>query len=334
LETYGEHCSPPTNGRIYYHNQPVGRSSDQDWYAFSLCYDPHVPANQDWMVKPNFDPRNGAKQYRWPALDWTQLTCSNGKSAATAINPAGMPTMCGTDFDAWFQTIVPPPPGTATVTASADTTLYAAAPNSNDGAGFYLSLGANPPRGNHARVVLGFDAVEIEAALTAGEVSGVFLMLTPEPLLDSDADLLQATEATGVDSISLTAFPLAGDFVEGDGYLAEGDRGIGAGATWYCAVDADTSDNFRNCLQRWPTPLLHRRAGVTVRQPWAQDSSLILDVTSQVEQGISRWIVVLERGIPFADVAGEPQPLYYSREAAEELGDPDLAPQLFIVYSE
>jgi len=334
LETYGERCSPPTNGRIYYHNQPVGRSSDQDWYAFSLCYDPNVPANQDWMVKPNFDPRNGARQYRWPALDWTQLTCSDGSSAGKAIIEAGMPTLCGADFDTWFAASYPPSPPTATLSASADTTLHSAAPNSNDGAGFFLSLNANPPRGQHRRVALGFDPDALRALLADRDVLGVYLKVTPLPLVERYEDLWQAWNATGTNALRISAHPLHLDLVEGDGDLANSDVGIGSGATWNCAEEADPSNALRECAQKWPNPPIERGAEVIAEQEWNRETALMWEVTRAVQEGVSTWMLRLHNGIPFADVDGQPEALYYSREAAEELGEPDLAPQLLILYND
>ena len=48
-------------------------------------------------------------QYRWPALNWTELTCSNGTAPSDNLNPASVPSLCGFDFDTWFDAIVSPP---------------------------------------------------------------------------------------------------------------------------------------------------------------------------------------------------------------------------------
>ncbi len=58
------------------------------------------------------------------------------------------------------------------------------------------------------------------------------------------------------------------------------------------------------------------------------------DVTNHVAGGTTQWILRLENGIPFADIEGEPTPLYFSREAAEGLGNPSLAPQLLVLYND
>ena len=65
-----------------------------------------------WQKAPPYDPAHTYPQYRWPALDWTQLTCSNGKPPTdrSNLNPAGVPSLCGQDFETWFNTIVPPEP--------------------------------------------------------------------------------------------------------------------------------------------------------------------------------------------------------------------------------
>ncbi len=270
---YGESCGPTEY--INYRSSGTNQSKDPDYYIFSICYDPYKDLTQflDWTHIPNFDPRNPVRQYRWPALDWTALTCSDGSSASKAFIAAGMPTMCGADFEAWFETFVPPGPSTTTISATADTTLSSAAPNSNDGAGWYLSLSANPPRGNHRRALLGFDPDALQAALAAGEVQAVFLTLTPEALVSSESDLSQAWQATGANAIHVVAHPFLGDFVEGDGDLAGSVPSSGTGSTWYCAEEADPTDNLRDCLQRWPSPLVNRRDGVVARQEWNRDSA-------------------------------------------------------------
>jgi hypothetical protein len=42
----------------------------------------------------------------------------------------------------------------------------------------------------------------------------------------------------------------------------------------------------------------------------------------------------LQAALAAGEVQGEPLPLYYSREAAEALGDPGLAPKLLVIYNE
>ncbi len=55
---------------------------------------------------------SNATQLLWPQIDVSSLPCTTNADTSTRqhTNPAGVPTMCGTDFDAWFQTIVAKPP--------------------------------------------------------------------------------------------------------------------------------------------------------------------------------------------------------------------------------
>ncbi|MFZ2015588.1 MAG: hypothetical protein WAV00_17365 [Nocardioides sp.] len=47
-------------------------------------------------------------------LPWTSLTCTdaltsslNGKPATQALNPGGVPTMCGQDYKHWLENQLP-----------------------------------------------------------------------------------------------------------------------------------------------------------------------------------------------------------------------------------
>ncbi len=322
-------------GFLYYRSDGTDSSSDPDYYKFEICGVGGANGKgDDWKIKPLFDVRNQTRQYRWPVLDWSTLTCSDGSSAADALNPAGMPTLCGADFDAWFESIVPPGPSVTSLSAAADVTLNSSAPQSNDGAGWYLALNANPPRGRHQWAVVGFDRDALQTAIAAGEVRDVFLMLTPIALLPAGAELSPAVRKTGTDGIRIAAHPLQGDFVEGDGDLAGGKLASGTGATWHCAEEADPTDKRKECLQRWPNPLLDRKADVVAQQAWNQESALTWDVTNQVAEGVTQWILRLENGIPFADIDGMSLPLYFSREAAEEFGNQNLAPSLLVIFED
>jgi hypothetical protein len=52
-----------------------------------------------------------ATQYLWPSFDMSTATCNvnNDGSSRSTTNPGGVYTMCGDDFDAWFDEIVPDP---------------------------------------------------------------------------------------------------------------------------------------------------------------------------------------------------------------------------------
>jgi plastocyanin len=72
-------------------------------------------------------------QYLMPALDTSTVTCTTNQdgTARSLTNPSGIPTMCGTDFDTWFASIVPSPyasdSATVTIESGASTTASATA---------------------------------------------------------------------------------------------------------------------------------------------------------------------------------------------------------------
>ena len=88
-----------------------GEGADFPWYnawASECSMEPWTTPQYTYKYKNYGD----IKRYTWPALNWKDLTCSDGSKAADATNPAGVPTLCGEDFDAWFKTQVPPGPTT------------------------------------------------------------------------------------------------------------------------------------------------------------------------------------------------------------------------------
>jgi hypothetical protein len=122
---------------------------DPNWYEGIICLPTGFEASATgWSPPgPGYNPPGTYAQYRWPALDWTELACSNDEAAndTSNLNPAGVPSLCGQDFDAWFETVVPA--GPAPQAAVADATISRAAPNTNDGAGSRLDV-----RGVHALI--------------------------------------------------------------------------------------------------------------------------------------------------------------------------------------
>jgi hypothetical protein len=337
LKNYGEGCQVGGNTGLLINYRPdgTGDSSDTPYYEFSICYRPGAYYKQDYIVKPHFDPRNPVRQYRWPALDWTALTCSDGSKAAQALNPAGMPTLCGADFDAWFANIAPNGPNTSSLMTSADATLDSGAPDSNYGKELSLSLGSFPPlHDSHKWVVVGFAENALQEALAAGEVAGVFLALRPQPTLPRDDSAPRGIAKKADNWPRIEAHSLSGGFVEGNGSLS-GSLSPGSGATWLCAEEAIPGDGNKQCVQEWPRPLpalLDRKTASTTQQPWSNESALIWDVTQHVKTGTNRWMIKLDEGTPFS--SGGSELLLYSREAAEQLGAPNLAPHLLIVYKD
>lgn len=81
--------------------------STASWYKnYCQCFPDGCNSLSQW-----FTCENTQEQFRWPALKWTELTCSgsdSGMTPADAKNPAGVQTLCGTDFDVYFNNLVPP----------------------------------------------------------------------------------------------------------------------------------------------------------------------------------------------------------------------------------
>ena len=52
-----------------------------------------------------------ATQYLWPLFDMSEATCTTNVNGSTrsSVNPGGVYSMCGSDFDLWFAQIVPTP---------------------------------------------------------------------------------------------------------------------------------------------------------------------------------------------------------------------------------
>jgi len=187
--------------------------------------------------------------------------------------------------------------------AVADATVLQAAPNDNNGAYSQLAL-----FDSKHRTVTAFDRDELQAF-----VDGHGLEIAQ--LVMSAAD---RSQGGGVHW--LAAVPLHGAFVEGNGETLGGDRGTGAGATWNCAEDADISDAVAECVQNWPRRFGTGK-GVRVVEPDGFNGKTSFDVTDDVMDGVSAWVIRLERGSSAA---------HHSREAADELDDPSLAPTLIL----
>lgn len=97
----------PANRNNFYNAKAHGRYcqplSDDDWTTFfSFSIQPGYLAQQDNVNNINAT----AKQYRWPVLSISKITCTENRSNR---NPGGMWTMCGDNFTAWFDYNVPRP---------------------------------------------------------------------------------------------------------------------------------------------------------------------------------------------------------------------------------
>jgi hypothetical protein len=174
-----------------------------------------------------------------------------GKHPQDAKNPGGVLTMCEPDLDAWLEPELAKPPALQSI-AIADTTLYGTDRNRNDGAGLVLQItDANEPaiakagfghggRGAN-RLAVAFDANQVRSFLAQHPLGRAQMVLTPAEL----EDLGHGHRPL------LVAYPVRDAFEEGDGDAAAGDPGAGPGATWNCAVDAEISDDFADCLVDW-----------------------------------------------------------------------------------
>jgi hypothetical protein len=98
---------PGNRNNFYNLRAHQGRSadcgkSDGTYYAFSWA-----EADQPGWLASNTGPN--ARQYRWPHAKTALFTdyCTHGRSSK---NAAGVWTLCGEDFTAWFENIVPRPP--------------------------------------------------------------------------------------------------------------------------------------------------------------------------------------------------------------------------------
>jgi hypothetical protein len=249
-------------------------------------------------------------QFHYPVLDVTELNCSVRSQGDT--NPGGEYTMCGSDLQAYIDAIMPPPDtGQIALTASADTTPHRGRPNTNDGANPVLGLGG----GRNAReIVLRFSEDRIRQLLGDGELIAATLRLS---------------QVGKHGRTRLAIRPLTGPFVEGNGNPAELDRGMGTGATWNCAEDADISDHGEDCLQRWSRSTFDTgpggrwQADRTAHYDWRKHQ-VSWDVSEDLRSGVHAWLIrTLHR-------RGRPGLAFHSREGAAELRDPGRAPTLLL----
>jgi hypothetical protein len=245
-----------------------------------------------------------------------------------------MPSLCGTDFDTWFaMNVAKEGPSTSSLSVTADATLYAAAPNTNDGGGSLLSLRGGQPQ----RVVLGFNADDLRPMVEGRDVLGVYLLLTApeEKRLVASTNQSRAGQAgSRHDAPRISAYPLRSGFKEGDGDVANGAVATGSGATWNCAEEADPTDARRQCFKEWPRPLVEAGSEKVAEHGWGEAHALVWDVTDAVRKGHSAWLLQLDKGTASSSAHRQAEFRFFSREMAEELGDPNLAPRLLVIYND
>lgn len=182
------------------------------------------------------------------------------------------------------------------LSASADTYLRSGAPDTNEGGSSFLRLRASGDN----RALVRFD----QAALQAAVGSGSLVSATLELQITENADNWGSTGRT------VSAYRLTSDWAEGNGFVDQGsppNRGTGSGATWACAVDADISDQGKDCsgATEWEMgkpnePQLHpwrEPATATVLITNGLTGAVSFDVTSDVQAFLSGsaqnsgWIV-------------------------------------------
>lgn len=127
----GKRCPDGLATRVYNSDNDVVSNERHGWY--NLAIDPCNVTKVTWETNPGWRTSNGsstvAQQYTWPVITVQDLTCTNGR---VNTNPGGAQTMCGADFDAWFDIQVPRP-------ASCTGTTFATCGSSS------LELGAPRP---------------------------------------------------------------------------------------------------------------------------------------------------------------------------------------------
>lgn len=188
--------------------------------------------------------------------------------------------------------------------ANADTYLRAGAPDTNEGASTFLRLRASGDN----RSLVRFDQAAIATAVGSGSLTSATLELK----ITDNGNNWGSTGRT------ISVYRLTSAWAEGNGFVDRGsppNRGSGAGATWACAIDADISDQGKDCagatewemgmpnqpeLHPWTEPatanaLIQNGQTGTVSFDVTQDVQVFLAVPSS-NQG---WIVK-------KDVEGQP----------------------------
>ncbi len=125
VDPLGLNGEPVTGGAqqwasAYSWTSNASSASLPSYYQGNVCTIPGSPkGNLDSKPPPPYAPPTQPKSYHWPVLDWSELSCtlsSSGTSASPtaspkrakdAVNPGGVPTMCGDDYQRWLQQQLP-----------------------------------------------------------------------------------------------------------------------------------------------------------------------------------------------------------------------------------
>lgn len=219
--------------------------------------------------------------------------------------------------------------------ASGDSFIRRLARNTNEGGSPMLHVGVSPV----TRTVLQFAPARIAELLTPNIV-GVRLVLS---IATNHNDWGQ------VDTSTVDAHPLLGDFAEGNGRqsglpAAEAVRGTGSGVTWNSPADPNVADDrppLGRHPRRWPGGSFGPPTAAGVVHVNRMTGFVSWDVTRDVHAGVSGWLLRVSdddsRSIHPPLTPGVDPPVgtveYYSKDSAEAQADPNLAPSLVFVLA-
>ncbi len=288
------------------------------WYALDINDKGVFKVAPGWFVQVQAKDAGSTStpefvdQFHWPVVDVSQLSCQSGKPY---LNPGGLLSRCGDDLQSYVDTLLPPPESNTTaLRASADTTLWRDQPNRNDGRGPQLRL-----KGGAAakKIVIRFDEDRLQRFLAGRVLTSARLRLS---------------SVGRADKWRLEVRPLADNFVEGIGNLADQDFAVRTGATWNCAEDADVSDDVQDCLQSWSRSTFDRTPahGPFGKKPYRNEDAdrrhglVSWDVTEDLKNGVHAWLIRVRQW------AGREPTTYLSREGAALRRDPARAPTLLL----
>jgi hypothetical protein len=125
---------------------------------------------------------------------------------------------------------------------------------------------------------------------------------------------------------AVDAHPLVKEFTEGTGASLDprSPLGSGPGVTWNCATDDNIANLKPECTERWDGGIFRGVRGFPVMHVTGQTGEVSWDVTNDVLAGVSSWL------LKKTDEATPGRVLYYSKEGAVVVGNPNVAPRLIL----
>ena len=204
-----------------------------------------------------------------------------------------------------------------TFIATGDSVLLQGSKNDNEGANPRLTLAGS--LFGKTRVVVAFDREATDRFIRTRGLTKATL-----ELIIAEIGILLSRRGQAVD-----AYPLSSTFTEGNGKwigLRRSDRtsGQGPGVTWNCASDGDVTNVLQDCLDDWRGASLGAPAAASVIHTKDSTGKVTWEVTADVRAGAVGWVLRKSQGWKWGSIS------YYSREAARELGNIDLAPKLVL----